>query len=183
MTEAQRKRRIRIGSLTSMAAFVVMSSCSGTGETGAEFSIVASESITDPTGLVGFGLAGSDVTENAPSLTVAADEPVTITYENKHGQYSRTSGIHDFAVVPVLDDLPTLVATGSIADHVLWNSSIAEMPTGETGEVTFTPTDPGTYHYICTIPGHAKLGMLGEFIVEDADVVRVNAHSAETRGS
>lgn len=168
MNSERGKTRNRVGALVSMTAIAVVA-CGGTDESGADFSIVASESITDPFDLVGFGLAGSDVTENAPSLTVAVDEPVTITYENKHGQYSSTSGIHDFAVVPALDDLPTLVATGAIADHVLWDSAIAEMPTGESGEVTFTPTEPGTYHYICTIPGHAKLGMMGEFIVEDAE--------------
>ncbi|RMF30463.1 MAG: hypothetical protein D6752_04035, partial [Candidatus Nitrosothermus koennekii] len=32
--------------------------------------------------------------------------------------------------------------------------------------VTFTADTPGTYYYICLVPGHAALGMQGKFIVE-----------------
>ncbi|MGB5756907.1 MAG: hypothetical protein WBM50_08335 [Acidimicrobiales bacterium] len=28
---------------------------------------------------------------------------------------------------------------------------------------------PGTHQYICTIPGHAKLGMRGMFVVENPE--------------
>jgi uncharacterized cupredoxin-like copper-binding protein len=31
--------------------------------------------------------------------------------------------------------------------------------------VTFTTTRPGTYHYICPVPGHAQKGMHGTFSV------------------
>ena len=37
---------------------------------------------------------------------------------------------------------------------------------GESGSVTFTAGVPGTYYYICTVPGHALQGMQGSFIVE-----------------
>ena len=37
---------------------------------------------------------------------------------------------------------------------------------GESGSTTFIAGAPGTYHYICTVPGHALQGMIGEFIVE-----------------
>lgn len=38
---------------------------------------------------------------------------------------------------------------------------------GETVEVTFTlPNEPGNYEYICTFPGHYKLGMRGIIVVE-----------------
>ncbi|HEX9845145.1 MAG TPA: plastocyanin/azurin family copper-binding protein, partial [Candidatus Nitrosotenuis sp.] len=40
------------------------------------------------------------------------------------------------------------------------------MKPGESGEVTFTAGAPGTYYYICTVPGHSALGMKGSFIVE-----------------
>lgn len=169
MRRTRRRSFDRIGVLATAAALALLSSCGGSDGSGVEFPIVASESINDPTMLLGFGLAGTDVTENAPVLTAAVGEPVTIVYENKHGQYSRTSGIHDFAIVPVLDDLETLVATRSINDHVLWGSAIEQMPSGGTDEVTFTPTEEGTYLYICTIPGHTKQGMFGEFIVESPD--------------
>ena len=31
--------------------------------------------------------------------------------------------------------------------------------------VTFTPTDPGTYEFYCTIPGHREAGMVGSLVV------------------
>ena len=37
---------------------------------------------------------------------------------------------------------------------------------GEGGTSEFIPTEPGTYYYICTVPGHALQGMQGSFIVE-----------------
>lgn len=31
--------------------------------------------------------------------------------------------------------------------------------------LTFTATAPGTYHYLCPVPGHARNGMTGTFTV------------------
>jgi len=28
------------------------------------------------------------------------------------------------------------------------------------------PCEPGTYYYICTVPGHREMGMVGTIIVE-----------------
>jgi uncharacterized cupredoxin-like copper-binding protein len=36
--------------------------------------------------------------------------------------------------------------------------------TSETFEVSFD--EPGTYHYICSIPGHEEAGMVGDIIVQ-----------------
>ena len=38
---------------------------------------------------------------------------------------------------------------------------------GDRFVVEFTPTEPGTYTYVCTVPGHKEAGMIGEFIVEE----------------
>ena len=55
-------------------------------------------------------------------------------------------------------------------NNVLWNSAIASpnnpLKPGESGSVTFVAGAPGTYYYICTVPGHALQGMKGSFIVE-----------------
>jgi nitrite reductase (NO-forming) len=55
-------------------------------------------------------------------------------------------------------------------NNILWNSAIASasnpLKPGESGSVTFTAGAPGTYYYICTVPGHALQGMKGSFIVE-----------------
>jgi plastocyanin len=36
------------------------------------------------------------------------------------------------------------------------------------GTLTFTATTPGTYHYLCPVPGHAQKGMTGTFTVSSA---------------
>jgi nitrite reductase (NO-forming) len=66
-------------------------------------------------------------------------------------------------------------ALGIVSDpenfnNILWNSAISTasnpLKPGESGSVTFTAGAPGTYYYICTVPGHALQGMQGSFIVE-----------------
>lgn len=149
----------------SASASIAVAGCGDDDESGTEFVIVASETIDDPTNEIGFALEGDDVTVEAPRLQVMVGEPVMVVVRNEHGRYSQTSGIHNFAVVPLLDDIPTLAATGAITDHVMWNSATTDLPSGETAEVTFVPDAPGTYYYLCTIPGHAKAGMIGELVV------------------
>ena len=46
------------------------------------------------------------------------------------------------------------------------NSPTNPLKAGESGSVTFLAGAPGTYYYICTVPGHALQGMQGSFIVE-----------------
>ena len=36
-----------------------------------------------------------------------------------------------------------------------------------TATLTFTATTPGTYHYLCPVPGHAQQGMTGTFAVSN----------------
>ena len=38
----------------------------------------------------------------------------------------------------------------------------------ESGDAKFVPAEPGTYYYICTVPGHREQGMVGEIIVTEA---------------
>ena len=33
------------------------------------------------------------------------------------------------------------------------------------GTLAFTASSPGTYHYLCPVPGHAQNGMTGLFTV------------------
>jgi len=42
----------------------------------------------------------------------------------------------------------------------------APLKPGEGGFSEFIPGEPGTYYYICTVPGHRELGMVGTIIVE-----------------
>ena len=152
-------------SAASIAIALTLGACGGSDGSGAEFTIVGSETVDDPTNEVGFAMAGDEVTVDAPRLDASVGEGVVINLQNEHGQYSRTSGIHNIAVVPMLDDLATLAATGALLDQVLWDSATPDIPSGESVEVSFVPDAPGSHYYVCTIPGHAKSGMVGEFVV------------------
>jgi uncharacterized cupredoxin-like copper-binding protein len=36
------------------------------------------------------------------------------------------------------------------------------------GTLTFTASQPGAYHYLCPVPGHAQKGMAGLFTIANA---------------
>ncbi len=89
-----------------------------------------------------------------PDITVKSGDTVTIHLSNP------SKSFHAFGVVTDPDNPSSLV----------WNSAFKSadnpMKPGESGDVTFVAGTPGLYHYICTVPGHAALGMKGNFIVK-----------------
>ena len=89
-----------------------------------------------------------------PDFVVNSGDEVTFTATNAG------KGFHAFGVAASPDDF----------NNALWGSEIASssapLKAGESGSSTFTAGAPGTYYYICTVPGHASLGMQGSFIVE-----------------
>ncbi len=89
-----------------------------------------------------------------PEIKVKSGDTVTIKSAN-HGK-----SFHALGVVSDADDPNSVVFNAAI------KSANSPMKPGESGEVTFTAGAPGAYHYICTVPGHAALGMQGNFIVE-----------------
>ena len=95
-------------------------------------------------------------------ITVTAGQPVELTFINEGAVE------HDFAVevISVTD-----VSTSGSGDHHMSgdHSKYAlhtSTPAGETSTLTFTPTEPGTYKIICSVPGHLEAGMTGELIVK-----------------
>ena len=91
---------------------------------------------------------------NNPEIRVNSGDEVTITSANNGKSF------HAFGVVANPEDF----------NNVIWGSEIAAasnpLKPGESGSTTFTAGAPGTYYYICTVPGHALQGMQGSFIVE-----------------
>ena len=89
-----------------------------------------------------------------PDIKVHSGDTVTIHLSNP------SKSFHAFGVVTDPDN----------PSSVVWNSAFkspdSPMKPGESGDVTFVAGTPGLYHYICTVPGHAALGMNGNFIVE-----------------
>jgi nitrite reductase (NO-forming) len=89
-----------------------------------------------------------------PDIKVKAGDTVVIKTTNAGKSF------HAFAVVSDVDDPNTIVFNSAI------KSASNPLKPGESGEVTFVADTPGSYHYICAVPGHAALGMSGNFIVE-----------------
>ena len=91
---------------------------------------------------------------NNPEIRVNSGDEVTITSNNLGKSF------HAFGVVTNPEDF----------NSIIWDSEIASasnpLKPGEGGSTTFIAGTPGTYYYICTVPGHALQGMQGNFIVE-----------------
>jgi nitrite reductase (NO-forming) len=89
-----------------------------------------------------------------PEFKVKSGDEITFTATNKG------KGFHAFGIVDSPDDFA----------NPLWGSAIGSatspLKPGQSGTSTFTAGAPGTYYYICLVPGHAQLGMQGSFIVE-----------------
>ncbi len=89
-----------------------------------------------------------------PEIRVKSGDTVNISSANNGKSF------HAFGVVADPEDF----------NNILWDSAIAAasnpLKPGQSGDVTFTAGAPGTYYYICTVPGHALQGMQGSFIVE-----------------
>jgi len=61
--------------------------------------------------------------------------------------------------------MPMMTARPAFPGSALWflgNPTAAGM---HAGTLTFTASTPGTYHYLCPVPGHAQQGMAGTFTV------------------
>ena len=60
---------------------------------------------------------------------------------------------HAFGVVSNPDDFNSVIFDSAIA------AATNPLKPGESGSTTFIAGAPGTYYYICTVPGHALQGM------------------------
>jgi len=89
-----------------------------------------------------------------PEIRVKSGDEVTVTVTNAGVSF------HAFGVVSNPDDFNSVIFDSAI------NSASNPLKAGESGSVTFLAGAPGTYYYICTVPGHALQGMQGSFIVE-----------------
>jgi len=61
--------------------------------------------------------------------------------------------------------MPMMTSRPAFTGSALWflgNPTTAGM---HAGTLTFTAATPGTYHYLCPVPGHAQKGMTGTFTV------------------
>lgn len=102
----------------------------------------------------GYGLAEDDVSSPGPTITVPVGESVTLVLQNVSDEFIP----HDVAVVAEKEE----------SAPPLWGSQTQTIDPGESTLVSFTPADPGTYFYICTLISHMSgHGMWGRFVVEE----------------
>lgn len=89
-----------------------------------------------------------------PTLTAPAGANVTITLDNV--------GVleHSWLLVP-LDVEPVLVTEADVIN----GATSGNVAGGASARISFTAPEPGTYRYVCHIPGHAAGGMVGTFTV------------------
>jgi rusticyanin len=98
-----------------------------------------------------------------PQIIVPAGARVTIQLVNAdpdtaHGLVVTASGA-------TTSWMPMMTARPAFAGSALWflgNPTPAGM---HAGTIAFTASTPGTYHYLCAVPGHAQKGMTGTFTV------------------
>ena len=101
-----------------------------------------------------------------PTITVPAGAHVSIQvvnadHDTAHGLVVTASGARS-------SWMPMMASRPAFAGSALWflpNPTAAGM---HTGTLSFTVGTPGTYHYLCPVPGHAQKGMTGTFIVTPA---------------
>ena len=85
-------------------------------------------------------VSGVDFKFEPSTITIASDEPVEVRFVND-GQNPHTFTLQDEGFEVKAD--PGQTASGEIP-----------------------PLKPGAYEFICSIPGHAQLGMTGKLVVE-----------------
>lgn len=98
-----------------------------------------------------------------PTITVKSGARISIELVNAdsvaaHGLVVTANG-------SASSQMPMLTAAPAFSGSSLWflgNPTSAGM---HTGMLTFTATKSGTYQYLCPVPGHARDGMVGAFVV------------------
>jgi rusticyanin len=109
-----------------------------------------------------FRIAGmTNPTVNIPAGAHVTIEVINADHDTAHGLVI-TAGSTGSPWMPMMTSRPAF--TGS-ALWFLGNPAPAGM---HTGTLRFTAATPGTYRYLCPVPGHAQKGMTGTFTVRTA---------------
>ncbi|MEW5988868.1 MAG: cupredoxin domain-containing protein [Chloroflexota bacterium] len=125
-------------------------------------SLVACSAPADTSGPQTITLEASLMKFQPATLEVTAGRPVILTFINKD------TVDHDFTVaeIPV-----TGVLVGEVIEHAMAHGhSDPDLHVvalaGKSNTLEFTPTQPGTYEFTCTVAGHKEAGMVGTLVVK-----------------
>jgi rusticyanin len=100
-----------------------------------------------------------------PRVIVPAGARVTIQLVNADPDTSHGLVITSADASTSTSWMPMMTARPAFTGSALWflgNPTSAGM---HVGTLTFSAATPGTYHYLCPVPGHAREGMTGTFTV------------------
>jgi rusticyanin len=101
-----------------------------------------------------------------PAITVPAGTKVSIQVINADPDTAH--GLVITASQNISSPMPMMTSQPAFTGSALWflgNPTNAGM---HTATLTFTATTPGTYHYLCPVPGRAQEGMTGTFTVSNS---------------
>lgn len=141
----------------SMMALLVLTACGGDDDDDDDADAPTSAAMTTAT-----MATGGEAT--MPAGGGAADGPITVTMNDTMKFDPATMTVAAGSEVSI-----HLVNAGAIEhDFSLDESDVDEaLDGGDEDDFTFTaPSEPGTYEYYCSVPGHAQAGMKGELVVQ-----------------
>ncbi len=98
-----------------------------------------------------------------PTITVRSGARISIEVVN-----ADSDAAHGLVVTPggsASSRRPMLTATPAFSGSALWFLGSPTSAGMHTGTLTFTANKSGTYQYLCPVPGHARDGMVGAFVV------------------
>jgi rusticyanin len=98
-----------------------------------------------------------------PTITVPAGAQVTMQVIN--ADHDTAHGLVVTADGASSSWMPMMTTAPAFRGSALWFLGDATTAGMHTGTITFTASSPGTYHYLCPVPGHAQKGMTGTFTV------------------
>ena len=122
------------------------------------------------------GLAGIAAAWTRPTALAASDIEIPIHYSHYGlGQFSVPAGVPVRIVLKNEDPIDHEWIVGDAALHERHRTGTepvhdtrpteVTIPAGATRETTVTFDTPGTYLYICHLPGHEAYGMVGTVVV------------------
>jgi plastocyanin len=125
---------------------------------------------TDEKGILStaeFTVVATDIVYDTTQLEVKAGQSVHITFRNEGVL------VHDLTIATLpLDGEVFSTAAGGEQDghgHDEMGDAlavhVAAAINGGSNVLQFTPTEPGTYEYYCTVEGHKEAGMVGKLVV------------------
>ncbi|HET9061386.1 MAG TPA: sulfocyanin-like copper-binding protein [Acidimicrobiales bacterium] len=121
--------------------------------------VLASPSMSTERPAENFQIAGM----TNPAISVPAGAQVTIDFINADGDMAH--GLVVTSPGAVTSRMPMMTAAPAFGGAATWFLGETTAAGMHEATINFTASSPGTYEYICPVPGHAQEGMAGGFAV------------------